>query len=139
MSVDFFHFGHAFCFLKLNRSELLMRDYMRISEAIELARQSMDPLMARIDQLDIKELFELVNDLRFSNNPEVFTSCHNVLIKKLLIFLEEMEELEKNSEPRWLDILRHFTHEKIGIRTSPDTAPNIALRKHLDKIRNWTI
>jgi hypothetical protein len=112
---------------------------MRISEALELAGQSLDSLMVKLKELNVKELFELVNDLRFSNNPEVFTSCHNVLIKKLLIFLEEMERLEKNSTHRGLDILRRFTHEKIGITTGPDTLPSIALRKYLDEIRSWTV
>ena len=94
---------------------------MRISEALELAGQSLDSLMVKLKELNVKELFELVNDLRFSNNHE------------------EMERLEKNSTHRGLDILRRFTHEKIGITTGPDTLPSIALRKYLDEIRSWTV
>ena len=110
---------------------------MRISEALESATKSMDSYKARLKELKIKDLIELVKDLRLINHPEIFKTSYDVLLnKKLLPLLKEVEALEKTVTERGLFILHKHIYEETGFRVDSKTLPSVAVRQMINEVTN---
>jgi len=112
---------------------------MRVSEALKIYEQSVNSYKARLKELEIKDLIELVQDLRLVNHPEIFKTSHDVLVnKKLLPLLKEVEALEKTVTERGLFILHKHIYEETGFRVDSKTLPSVAVRKMINEITNWS-
>jgi hypothetical protein len=108
---------------------------MYISQALELADQSIDSLIASLEGLSIEELHTLVKDLRFINRLDIFTACHGFLLKKAQRFLNSMKELENHAlDDYGLDELRDHILEKTGFKIDSKTLPAQGVEKLLDEI-----
>ena len=109
---------------------------MRVSEALKLAEQSMHSFKAGLDELTLKELVELTDNLRFTNNFEVFRTCHDVLVNKLRHFLRGIQGLKATKE-RGIDKLCNHIEEETGFKIGSKTSPSEGLKKHIDEIISW--
>ena len=108
---------------------------MSITEALELADESMHSLTQHLEGLSIKELHVLVKDLRFVNRLEVFTACHDFLVKKAQRFRDAIRNLEKNaSGSDGLDELREHILEKTGFKIGSKTSPAEGVEKLVNEI-----
>jgi len=113
---------------------------MRVSEALELFEQSAASFKSEIVRLRVKELYELVKDLRLVNKPEVFNTARNIFLKdKLLPLLEEVEGYEKTfTKEEGFLILHKVICEETGLNVDLETSPNTVLRKIINEITNWS-
>lgn len=110
---------------------------MRVTEALEIFEQSPSSFKAEIEKLSIKELYQLVKDLRLFSKPEIFKTSYDVLVnKKLLPLLKEVEALEKTITERGLLILHKHIYEETGFRVDSETLPNVAVRQMINEITN---
>ena len=110
---------------------------MRVSEALELFEQSAASFKSEIVRLRVKELYQLVKDLKLFRNPELFKTSHDVLVnKKLLPLLKEVEALEKTVTERGLFILHKHIYEETGFRVDSETLPNVAVRQMINEVTN---
>ena len=110
---------------------------MRVSQALELAEQSMDSFKASLEELKIKELVELTDNLRFIDSPEVFKTAHDLLIDKLENLWGQAKENEPNLPEIGVSILRRYIDEETGLTIYSDTQPTVGLRKYIDEIISW--
>ena len=113
---------------------------MRVSEALELFEQSAASSKSEIVRLRVKELYELVKDLRLVNKPEVFNTARNIFLKdKLLPLLEEVEGYEKTftKEESFL-ILHKVICEETGLNVDLKTLTSAVIRKIVNEITNWS-
>jgi hypothetical protein len=111
---------------------------MRVSEALELFEQSASSFKAEIERLSIKEIYELVKDLKLFKNPELFKISYYILLKRSLDFLEDLENCEKTAKEGGFDILRRHVDEQTGFRVDSETLPSVAVRKMINEITNWS-
>lgn len=112
---------------------------MRISEALESATKSMDSYKARLKELKIKDLIELVKDLRLVNHPEIFKTSYDVLLnKKLLPLLEEVEGYEKTFKGKGFDILRKHVYDETGFSVGSQALPSVVVRRIINEIISWS-
>lgn len=112
---------------------------MRISEALELARQSIDSFEARLKEFSIKELYELTDNLRFANNPEVFSVSQKLLIDRLVRLLKRIQDIEKGATAEVIDMLHDHVYEKTGFSISSDILPSAGLKQYLGEIISWSV
>lgn len=111
---------------------------MNISQAIELAEKSMGAFEARLKELSMKELYDLTDNLRFANYPEIFKISHDILINKLLHFLKTMENFERKANARGIDEIRGYIRDKTGFHMDSETPPSIGLKKYIEEIISWS-
>lgn len=111
---------------------------MRVSEALKLAEQSTDSFEGKLEKLSIKELYELTDNLRFTDNHEIFQISHESLMKKLLRFSRVMENLERNVEgEEGIDEIIHHVRKKTGFKIDWETSPSAGLKEFIDEIISW--
>ncbi len=112
---------------------------MRLSDALELSKKSMDSFKAEVTDLSIKELYELARDLRLVNHPEIFKICHAILKDKLIRFYKGTEALEKSATgEEGIEELRDHIYEKTGFHIDSKTSPSTTLTKIIDEITIWS-
>lgn len=109
---------------------------MRVSEALELAEQSLDSFGARLEGLSIKELYELTDNLRFTDNSELFEISRKFLVNKLREFLEGIEGIEV-TKPKGANKLRRYIYEETGLDINSETPPSAGMKEFIDKILSW--
>ena len=109
---------------------------MRVSQALELAEQSIHSFKAGLDELPLKELVELTDNLRFTDNFEVFRTCHDLLVHKLRRFLRGIEGIKVTKE-RGVNALCDHIEEETGLKIDSKTPPSVGLKKHIDEIISW--
>lgn len=108
---------------------------MRVSEALELFEQSAASFKGEIVRLRVKELYELVKDLRLVNHPEIFKTSYDVLLnKKLLPLLEEFEALEKTFKGKGFDILRKHVYDETGFSVGSQALPSVVVRRIINEV-----
>lgn len=111
---------------------------MRVSEAFNIAKHSIDSLKSKLEELGIKDLYELTDNLRFTDNREVFQISHEVLMKKLLQFTNVIKNFEENAEDRdSIEEIIYHIREKTGFHIPFETSPSARLRGYIDEIHNW--
>lgn len=112
---------------------------MRVNEALKIYGQSVTSYKARLTELEIKDLIELVQDLRLVNHPEVFNISHDILMKdKLTRFYRAIDNLEKSATgEEGIEELRDYIREKTGFDIGSKTSPSAGLRRLINEITNW--
>lgn len=111
---------------------------MRVNEALRIYGQSVNSYKARLTELEIKDLIELVQDLRLVNRPEVFNISHDILLKdKLTRFYRGIDSLEKCvTGEEGIEELRDHIRERTGFDIGRKTSPTAGLRRLINEITN---
>jgi hypothetical protein len=128
--------------------DLLVKDggKLRVAEALALAEKSMDAFEKKIREIKLKELYDLVDDLRYLNNPRVFNVAYKVLREKSVRWYEYM----KSSEKKRKHIDPNFFSERLSAydgtgfelfnyksREFDERPPNEIFKDLIQKISGW--
>ncbi|MDO9066655.1 MAG: hypothetical protein Q7U96_06205, partial [Chloroflexota bacterium] len=101
--------------------------------------QSTSSFKTEVERLSIKEIYELIKDLRLYNKPEIFETSYDIILnKKLLPLLKETEALEKTLKKDGFLILRDTLYKETGFSSDLNTLPSTTLRKIIDEISSWS-
>lgn len=111
---------------------------MRISDALEIAEKSLDSFEAELENLSIKELYELADNLRFTDNPKLFEISRKFLVNKLREYLEGIEGIEV-TKPEGADKLRKYIYEETGLHLDSETSPSAGMKEFINKILSWQV
>jgi len=86
---------------------------MRIGQALELARKSIPDFEEELRELKLSELYHLVDDLQYANQPEAFRPAQRILRKRLSLWYEKLKEWEAtHKKADFKDISRSFGFER---------------------------
>jgi len=125
---------------------------MRLGEALGLAERSMSDFEKKIKDLELSQLYQLVEDLQYVNRPEIFRPACRLLKKQLLAWYEDMKSSEsKHSKADFKDIRRNFAGERFeafditGFDVFNPHSPELNLnilpseffKNLIDKVNSW--
>jgi hypothetical protein len=109
---------------------------MRLGEALNLAKRSMPDFEKKIKDLQLSQLYQLVEDLQYVNRPEIFRPACMLLKKQLLAWYEDMKSSESEyGKADFKDVSRNFngirifTFERTGFEAFNPSNPKIDLTK----------
>ena len=119
---------------------------LRISEALALAEKSMNAFEKKIREIQLKDLYELVKDLRYVNNPRVFNTTYKVLREKFVKWYEYMTSSEKKRKHIDPDCFseRMSAYDATGFemfhyksRDFDERPPSEIFKDLIEKISSW--
>lgn len=106
---------------------------MRVSEALDIARKSVNDLKARLESISIKDHYSLLKDLQHTNSPDVFNTALSSLHKKLSHFWKGIKGIKITNE-NGADNLREIIHTKTGLDLDDNTSPHESFKAFMNEV-----
>lgn len=125
---------------------------MNINQALELSSKSIPKFEKKLKKIKLNEGYELVDNLRFTNNPEVFRTAYNLLKQHLIFYYKQLTKMQnKHKKEDFKNISLFFAFERFhafymtgfeifnaqGPKFNYTILPSDFFKNLIDKVSTW--